>query len=83
MVVRVTERERATILAALRRGLAIPQQEKHIPLPQAEGSISRSMTARFNDSANGSAKQQGEATQLLRRHSNNGAGMQKDPKTAG
>jgi len=44
-------------------GLAIPQQEKHIPLPQAEGSISRSMTARFNDSANGSAKQQGEATQ--------------------
>lgn len=81
MVVRVTERERATILAALRRWLSYPaareadatatNRGKHKPLD--DGEIQR-LCKRISEMAGS-----GNAAPL-RRHSNNGAGMQKDPK---
>jgi len=85
MVVRVTERERATILAALRRWLSYPaareadatatNRGKHKPLD--DGEIKR-LCKRIIEMARSS----GNAAPL-RRHSNNRADMQKDPKTAG
>jgi hypothetical protein len=76
MVVRVTERERATILAALRRWLSYPaareadatatNRGKHKPLD--DGEIQR-LCKRLN-----------EIAAPLRRHSRNGAGVQKHPK---
>jgi hypothetical protein len=74
MVVRVTERERATILAALRRWLSYPaareadptatNRGKHKPLD--DGEIQR-LCKRLNEMA-----RRGHAAPL-RRHSNNGA----------
>ena len=84
MVVRVTERERATILAALRRWLSYPaareadptatNRGKHKPLD--DGEIQRLCTRIIEMAGSGNGAP-------LRRHSNNGAGMRKDPKTAG
>ena len=81
MVVRVTERERATILAALRRWLSYPaareadltatNRGKHKPLD--DGEIQR-LCKRISETA-----RRGNAGPL-RRHSNNGAGMQKRPR---
>lgn len=81
MVVRVTERERATVLAALRRWLSYPAAReadntatnggKHKPLD--DGEIQR-LCKRISESASRS-----NATPL-RRHSPNGADMQKAPK---
>jgi hypothetical protein len=81
MVVRVTERERATILAALRRWLSYPaareadsfatNRGKHKPLD--DGEIQRLCKRISEIASKGSAAP-------LRRHSNNGAGMQKHPK---
>ena len=81
MVVRVTERERATVLAALRRWLSYPAARgadsiatnhgKHKPLD--DGEIQR-LCKRISEIAS-----RGSAVPL-RRHSNNGAGMQKHPK---
>jgi hypothetical protein len=79
MVVRVTERERATVLAALRRWLSYPaareadsaatNRGKYKPLD--DGEIQR-LCKRFNEMA-----KRGNAA--LRAHSNNGADMQKHP----
>ena len=81
MVVRITERERATILAALRRWLSYPaareadptatNRGKHKPLD--DGEIQR-LCKRLNEMAT-----RGHAAPL-RRHSDNGAGMQKHLK---
>jgi hypothetical protein len=81
MVVRVTERERATILAALRRWLSYPaareadltatNRGKHKPLD--DGEIQR-LCRRLSETAKRSN------TAPLRRHSNNGADMLKNPK---
>jgi hypothetical protein len=81
MVVRVTERERATILAALRRWLSYPaareadatatNRGKHKPLD--DGEIQRLCKRIIEMARNGNAAP-------LRRHSNNGAGMQKHSK---
>ena len=81
MVVRVTERERATILAALRRWLSYPaareadatatNRGKHKPLD--DGEIQRLCKRIIEMARNGNATP-------LRRHSNNGAGMQKRSK---
>jgi len=81
MVVRVTERERATILAALGRWLSYPaareadltatNRGKHKPLD--DGEIQR-LCRRLSETekrSNGTP---------LRRHSNNGADMLKNPK---
>ena len=81
MVLRVTERERATILAALRRWLSYPaareadltatNRGKHKPLD--DGEIQR-LCQRLSEKVkrgNGAAS---------RRHSNNGADTQKDSK---
>jgi len=83
MVVRFTERERSTILAALRRWLSYPaareadptatNRGKHRPLD--DGEIQR-LCKRISEMAGS-----GNAAPL-RRHSNNGAGMQEDPKIA-
>jgi hypothetical protein len=80
MVVRVTERERATILAALRRWLSYPaareadsiatNRGKYKPLD--DGEIQR-LCKRLNETA-----KRGNAV-ALRPHSNNGADMQKHP----
>lgn len=80
MVVKVTERERATILAALRRWLSYPvareadsaatNRGKYKPLD--DGEIQR-LCKRFNETERG-----GNAAS--RPHSNNGADMQKHPK---
>ena len=80
MVVRVTERERATILAALRRWLSYPaargadtiatNRGKHKPLD--DGEIQR-LCNRLTEMAT-----KGDGTPLDRR-SNNGAGTQKHP----
>jgi hypothetical protein len=81
MVVRVTERERATILAALRRWLSYPAAReadsiatnhgKHKPLD--DGEIQRLCKRLTEIASKGS-------TAPLRRHSSNGADMQKHPK---
>ena len=81
MVVRVTERERATILAALRRWLSYPaareadltatNRGKHKPLD--DGEIQRLCTRIIEMAGSGNGAP-------LRRHSNNGAGTQKRPK---
>jgi hypothetical protein len=81
MVVRVTERERATILAALRRWLSYPaareadltatNRGKHKPLD--DGEIQR-LCRRLCETEKRSN------TAPLRRHSNNGADMLKNPK---
>jgi hypothetical protein len=81
MVVRVTERERATILAALRRWLSYPaareadstatNRGKFKPLD--DGEIQR-LCKRLNETA-----KRGNAA-ALHSHSNNGADMQKHPK---
>jgi hypothetical protein len=81
MEVKFTERERATILAALRRWLSYPaareadttatNRGKHKPLD--DGEIQR-LCKRISDIA-----RRGNAAPL-RGHSNNGAGMQKHPK---
>jgi hypothetical protein len=81
MDVKFTERERATILAALRRWLSYPaareadptatNRGKHKPLD--DGEIQR-LCKRISEIA-----RRGNAPPL-RRHSNNGAGMQKHPK---
>jgi len=81
MVLRVTDRERATILAALRRWLSYPaareadltatNRGKHKPLD--DGEIQR-LCQRFSEEVkrgNGAA---------LRRHSNNGADIQRASK---
>jgi hypothetical protein len=84
MVVRVTERERATILAALRRWLSYPaareadltatNQGKLKPLD--DGEIQR-LCQRLSETA-----KRGNAPPL-RRHSNNGADVHKHPKLRG
>jgi hypothetical protein len=81
MVVRVTERERATILAALRRWLSYPaareadltatNRGKHKPLD--DGEIQR-LCRRLSETV----KKSNAAP--LRRDSNNGAGVQKHLK---
>jgi hypothetical protein len=81
MVVRVTERERATILAALRRWLSYPaareadltatNRGKHKPLD--DGEIQR-LCRRLSET------QKRSNAAPLRRHSNNGADMLKNPK---
>jgi hypothetical protein len=81
MVVRVTERERATILAALRRWLSYPaareadltatNRGKHKPLD--DGEIQR-LCRRLSETE----KRSNAAP--LRRHSNNGVDMLKNPK---
>jgi hypothetical protein len=81
MVVKVTERERATVLAALRRWLSYlaareadsiaTNHGKHKPLD--DGEIQR-LSKRISEIA-----RRGNAAPL-RPHSNNGAGMQKHPK---
>ena len=81
MVVRVTERERATTLAALRRWLSYPaareadptatSRGKHRPLD--DGEIQR-LCQRLSKTA-----KRGNAP-LLRGHSNNGADVHKHPK---
>src|SRR5262245_37487305 len=81
MVLRVTERERATILAALRRWLSYPaargadltatNRGKHKPLD--DGEIQR-LCQRLSETA-----KRGHAAPL-RRHSSNGADMQKHRK---
>ena len=81
MVVKLTERERATILAALRRWLSYPaareadatatNRGKHRPLD--DGEIQR-LCKRVSEMAN-----RGKAGPR-RRHSNNGAHGQKQPK---
>jgi hypothetical protein len=81
MVVRVTERERATILAALRRWLSYPaareadltatNRGKHKPLD--DGEIQR-LCRRLSETV----KKSNAAP--LRRHSNNGADVQKHLK---
>jgi hypothetical protein len=81
MVVRVTERERATIVAALRRWLIYPaareadltatNRGKLKPLDDSE--IQR-LCQRLSETA-----KRGNAPPL-RRHSNNGADIQKHPK---
>jgi len=81
MVVRVTERERATILAALRRWLSYPaareadptatNRGKHKPLD--DGEIQR-LCRRLSE-----IPRRGNAAPL-RRRSNNGAGTQKHSK---
>jgi hypothetical protein len=81
MVVRVTERERATILAALRRWLSYPaareadttatNRGKHRPLD--DGEIQR-LCKRLSE-----IPRRGNAAPL-RRYSNNGADMQKHSK---
>jgi len=81
MEVKFTERERATILAALRRWLSYPaareadrtatNRGKHKPLD--DGEIQR-LCKRISEMA-----RRGNAAPL-RRHSNNGADMQKHPK---
>jgi hypothetical protein len=78
MLVRVTERERATLVAALRCWLSYPaareadptatNRGKHKPLD--DGEIQR-LCKRLSE-----ATRRGNAA-LLRRHSNNGAGKQK------
>jgi len=78
MVVRVTERERATILAALRRWLSYPAAREAYPTatsrgkykPLYDGEIQRLCQRLSKTAGRGNAA-------LLRRHSNNGAGMQK------
>ena len=84
MVVRVTERERATILAALRRWLSYPaareadatatNRGKHKPLD--DGEIQRLCKRIIEMARNGNAAP-------LRRHSNNGVVCRKIQKTAG
>ena len=81
MVVRVTERERATILAALRRWLSYPaareadptatNRGKHKPLD--DGEIQR-LCKRLSEMA-----RRGNAA-ALRRHSSNGADDNQQPK---
>jgi len=81
MIVRVTERERATILAALRRWLSYPaareadltatNRGKHKPLD--DGEIQR-LCKRLSETTKG-----GNASPS-RRHSNDGANMQEHPK---
>ena len=84
MVVRVTERERATIVAALRRWLSYPaareadltatNRGKLKPLDDSE--IQR-LCQRLGETA-----KRGNAPPL-RRHSNNGADVHKHPKPRG
>jgi hypothetical protein len=81
MVVKLTEREGATVLAALRRWLSYPaareadltatNRGKHKPLD--DGEIQR-LCKRISERA-----RKGNAAPL-RRHSNNGAPGQKQPK---
>jgi len=81
MIVRVTERERATILAALRRWLSYPaareadltatNRGKHKPLD--DGEIQR-LCKRLSETTKG-----GNASSS-RRHSNDGANMQEHLK---
>jgi hypothetical protein len=81
MEVKFSERERATVLAALRRWLSYPaareadsiatNQGKHKPLD--DGEIQRLCKRISEMTSKGNAAP-------LRRHSNNGAGMQKHPK---
>ena len=83
MVVRVTERERATVLAALRRWLSYPAAREADPIatnhgkhkPLDDGEIQR-LCKRISEIAS-----KGSAVPL-HRHSNNGAGMQKHPNCA-
>jgi hypothetical protein len=80
MEIKFTERERATVLAALRRWLSYPAAReadsvatnhgKHKPLD--DGEIQR-LCKRISEIANKGAAP-------LRRHSNNGAGMQIHPR---
>ena len=81
MVVTVTERERATVLAALRRWLSYPAAREADPIatnhgkhkPLDDGEIQRLCKRISEIASKGSAAP-------LRRHSNNGAGMQKHLK---
>ena len=84
MIIKLTNRERDTILAALRRWQSYPAAReadsiatnhgKHKPLD--DGEIQRLCTRIIEMAGSGNGAP-------LRRHSNNGAGMRKDPKTAG
>jgi hypothetical protein len=81
MEVKFTERERATVLAALRRWLSYPAAREadsiatnhgqHKPLD--DGEIQRLCKRISEIASKGSAAP-------LRRHSSNGAGMEKHPK---
>jgi hypothetical protein len=81
MVVRVTDRERATILAALRRWLSYPAAREADPTatsrgklkPLDDGEIQR-LCQRLNETV-----KRGNGAPL-RRHSNNGVDIQKHPK---
>ena len=80
MVLRVTERERATIVAALRRWLSYPAaREADLTAtnrgikPLDDGEIQR-LRQRLSETA------KRDNAPPLRRHSNNGADIQKHPK---